>query len=336
MKPERVMIAMMVIVSLGVLGAFSSAVAVPKDACDRQCLVNIMQQYLAAMVKHNPKAAPFADKVKLTENSIEMPVGEGLWKTATGGPTEFQIYAADPVVQAVACLVIMKEKDKDVYLGARLKIVDGKITEAEHLRDNVNGAQPTFQKPRARLLEDVPPAERMDRGELIKIGLSYYDALTGEDGRYCPFAAECERHENGMVSAGGKPPAPKAPTAPKQPAAKPNPDLEKMMQAMAAIPRSCEAQISSGVFTYITEINPRRLVVADVQKGLAVGFSMFRHDGTPETMPIKGVAGMASMPGPKMKFNFPSVHFFKIRGGKMYEIETVGVSAPYGTKPGWE
>ena len=29
-------------------------------------------------------------------------------------------------------------------------------------------------------------------------------------------------------------------------------------------------QINAGVFAYITEINPRRLVVVDVQKGLAV------------------------------------------------------------------
>jgi hypothetical protein len=296
----------------------------------------MMQQYLAAMVKHDPKAVPFADTVKFTENTTEMPIGKGLWETASGGPTGFQMYAADPVVQSVACLVIMKEKDKDIYLGARLKLEDGKITEAEHLvaRDNVNGSLPTLQKPRPGLLEDVAPADRMDRGELIKIGLSYYDALTGEDGKYAPFAEECERHENGMVSASGKPPEPKPPAA-KPPGAKPNPNLEAMMKAMAAIPRSCEAQISSGVFAYITEINPRRLVVADLQKGLAVGFSMFQHDGVMKTMPLKGVPGMDSMPAPQMRFNFPSVHFFKVRKGKIYEIETVGISMPFGTKPGW-
>jgi hypothetical protein len=335
MKLKPSIITLGVIAGLAILGAFSSAVAAPKT-CDRNCLVNVMQQYLAAMVKHDPKAVPFADKVKFTENAAEMPVGKGLWETASGGPTEFQIYAADPVVQAVACLVIMKEKERDIYLGARLKLEDGKIAEAEHLvaRDNVNGSQPTLQKPRPGLLEDVAPADRMDRGELIKVGLSYYDALTGEDGKYAPFAEECERHENGMVSAGGKPSEPKAPAA-KQPAAQPNPNLEAMMKAMAAIPKSCEGQISSGVFAYITAINPRRLVVADVQKGLAVGFSMFQHDGSLKTMPIKGVPGLDSMPAPQMRFNFPSVHFFKIRKGKIYEIETVGISLPYGTKPGW-
>jgi hypothetical protein len=335
MNTKRLIIAVGVIVSLAMMGNFGAAFATPGAKCDRQCLVKMMQQYLAAMVKHDSKAVPFADTVKFTENAAEMPIGKGLWETVSGGPTDFQIYAADPVVQAAACLVIMKQNDKDVLLGARIKVVNGKITEAEHIRDFVNGSQPTLQKPRPGLVEDVPVAERMDRGELIKVGLSYYDALTGEDGKYAPFAAECERHENGGVAASSKPPEPKASPAPKDPAAKPNPDLEKMMELMALIPRTCEAQISAGVFAYITEINPRRLVVADVQKGLAVGFSMFQHDGHLKTMPIKGVPGLESMPGFPMQFNFPSVHFYKIRNDKIYEIETVGVSVPYGTKPGW-
>ncbi len=329
MKPKRI-ISLGVAVSFLILASLGSVLAAPE--CDRQCLVNLMQQYVAAMVKHDPKAVPFAANVKFMENAAVMPIGKGLWETASGGPTAFQIYAADPVAQSVACLLVMKEKDKDILLGAHLKVVDGKISEAEQLvaRDNVNGSLPTLQKPRPGLVEDVAPADRMDRGELIKIGLSYYDALTGEDGTFAPFASECERHENGAVSAGGKPPERKA-----QPAAKPNSELEKMMKAMAAIPRTCEGQISSGVFAYITEINPRRLIVADAQKGLGVGISMFQHDGHLKTMPIKGVPGMDSMPGFTMQFNFPSIHFFKVKAGKIYDIETIGVSVPYGTKFGW-
>jgi hypothetical protein len=334
MKRKCLRTAVAVLVWIAIMGIFGPALEA--EQCDRQCLVNMMQQYLAALVKHNPQAVPFAANVKFTENTEKimesMPVGKGLWETVSGGPTEFQIYAADPVAQSVACLVIMKEKDKDILLGARLKLADGKIAEVEHLvsRGNVNSSQPTLQKPRPGLLEDVPKAERMDRGELIKIGLSYYDALTGEDGTYAPFANECERHENGAVSVGGKRQAPKA-----KPAAKPNPETELMMKAMAAMPNTCEGQISTGTFAYITEINPRRLVVADEQKGLAVGFSMFQHDGSLKAMPIKGVPGIDSMPAPSQRFNWPSMHIFKIRKGKIYEIEALGAFLPYGAKPGW-
>jgi hypothetical protein len=339
MKSKRLIIAFGLALSLAMMGASGPAVAAKK--LNRQGLVNLMQQYLAAMVKHDPTAVPFASNVKFTENTDKimesLPPGKGLWETASGGPTDFQIYAADPEGQAVACLVIMQEKGKDIILGARIKLAAGKIVEAEHLvaRGNVNSAQPGLQKPRPGLLEDVTKSDRMKRDQLIKIGLSYYDALTGEDGKLAPFAPECERHENGATSAGGKPPEAKAPSAAKPPAAKITPEMEKMMKAMAAMPRDCEGQISTGTFAYITEIRPRRLVVADVQKGLAVGFSMFRHDGSLKTMPIKGVPGIDSMPGFTMQFNFPSLHIFKIKKGKIYDIEALGASLPFGTEPGW-
>ena len=56
-----------------------------------------MKNYLAALVAHNPSAVPFDQYVKFTQNTANIPVGYGLWETASGGPSEFQIYAADPV-----------------------------------------------------------------------------------------------------------------------------------------------------------------------------------------------------------------------------------------------
>jgi hypothetical protein len=311
---------------------------------DRQGLLDLMGKYLAALVKHDPSAVPFADKVKFTESTAEIPVGKGLWVTASGGPSEFQIYAADPVAQQVACLVMMKEINKDILLGARLKYVNGKITEAEHLviRDlgtspMGQGALANLQKPRPGLLEDVAPSERMMREQLLKIGLTYYDALTGEDGKLAPFANECERHENGATTAGGKPPEPKAKPAAKEPAAKPNPEMEKMMKEMASMPRTCEGQISTGAFSYITEIKPRRVLIADVQKGLAVGFSMFYHDSSLKEYKFKAPNGeVSTRPSYQGTFNLPAMHIYKIKSGKIYDIEAIGFTMPYGLKLGWE
>jgi hypothetical protein len=74
----------------------------------------------------------FADEVKFTENMANIQLGDGLWMTASGGPTEFQVYAADPVAQQVACLVMMKENNnRDILFGARLGLRRGKIYEIE-------------------------------------------------------------------------------------------------------------------------------------------------------------------------------------------------------------
>jgi hypothetical protein len=333
MKLQRLIIGFVLAVSLVMLGTSGCITTAPK--CDRQCLVDLMQKYIGALANHNPQGLPFAEKVKFTENSAEgvdlLEVGKGLWENATGGPTEFQIYAADPEAQAAACLVVMKEKDKDILLGARIKLDNGKITEAEHLvvRGGAMSRQPfsempTLQKARAGFAEDIPEAEQMTREDLLRIGLSYYDALTSEDGTRAPFAKECERRENGMTTAGGTPPKPKGKIAP---------DSAVPMGGFGGIPMDCEGQLSSGVFSYITEIKPR-MVVADVQKGISVGFSMFRHDGT-RRLPADAALGTDNKTQ-WGQFNLAALHIFKIRNGKLYEIEAPGAALPYDTKSGWE
>jgi hypothetical protein len=331
---------------LGIAWVLLSSLAVPSflqaaQTCDRQCLVDLMKNYLAALVAHNPSAVPFDKDVKYTENAANIPVGDGLWVTASGGPTEFQVYAADPVMQQVAGLFMMKENGhQDVLLGVRLALRRGKISEAEHhvVRENLTYARPNLQKPRPGLVEDISPADRTPRDQMLDIGLSYYDALTGEDGTLAPFAAECERRENGSTSVGGKRPAPK-PTEAKPPSASPqggDPEMAKLRMAIAAAPNTCEGQISAGVFAYITEIKNRRLLVIDEQKGLAVGFSNFYHDSKLKTMKLKGVPGLESVPAYQGVFNMPAIHFFKIKKGRIYDIEATGLVEPYGAKTGWE
>ena len=300
-----------------------------------------MQNYLAALVKHDPTAVPFAKEVKFTENTANIPVGDGLWVTASGGPTGFQVYAADPVAQQVACLVVMKENsNQDVLLGVRLALQRGKITEAEHhvvREDLLAGAMPNLQKPRPGLVEDLAPADRTPRDQMLDIGLAYYDALTGEDGTLAPFAKECERRENGSTSVGGKREAKSGEAKPQFPAeGNIDPEMAKLGMALAAAPNTCEEQISAGVWAYITEIRNRRLLVIDEQKGLAVGFSNFYHDSKLKTMKLKGIPGLESVPSYQGLFNMPAMHFFKIKKGKIYDIEATGLVLPYGSKSGWE
>ena len=50
---------------------------------NRECLVGIMDAYLNAIYKHDPKAVPpLAIDVRMTENTGRMEVGEGvLWRS---------------------------------------------------------------------------------------------------------------------------------------------------------------------------------------------------------------------------------------------------------------
>src|ERR1700733_7901335 len=114
------------------LAAATGSVAIAAK-CDRACLDKTVDTYIAAMVAHDPSQVALAADLKFVENTEPKKAGEGLWKTASEGPTTFKIYVPDPVAQQVGFLGMIKEDGKPIQLGLRLKLKDGKIVEAEHL-----------------------------------------------------------------------------------------------------------------------------------------------------------------------------------------------------------
>lgn len=77
-----------------------SSFAVGKH-CDRACMIALTDQYLVALVKHDPSGLPLARGVRFTENTAEIPIGDGLWVGASEAPTTFKIYAVDPASNQV-------------------------------------------------------------------------------------------------------------------------------------------------------------------------------------------------------------------------------------------
>ncbi|MBN1569391.1 MAG: hypothetical protein JXA73_16215 [Acidobacteria bacterium] len=298
--------------------------ACSEKKCDRACLVSLMDQYLAAVVKHNPTGLPIADDVKFIENLKTAPVGKGLWETATGGPTQFKIHVADPVAGQVGFMGVIQDKGKPVLLGARLKLVKGKITEIDHMVSPVNEPMPAgLLNPRAGLITKISDSERVSREQMLKAANAYYDAIEQSDGNVAPFADECQRHEGGITSANNQDPLP--------PGAQLAPGSIAMFGRM-----KCGPQLSTGIMGYITDINQRRLFAVDEEMGLVMAYSMFNHDGEPNPLKIKGVPDVTESPNNWGKFTVPAAHIYKIKGGKIYEIEAMAiVGVPYQTGDGW-
>ena len=63
--------------------------------CDRACLENVLNQYLEALVAHDPKRLPLSADVMYTENDQQLDVGDGFWKTVQGVGNYKHIFA-DP------------------------------------------------------------------------------------------------------------------------------------------------------------------------------------------------------------------------------------------------
>ncbi|MGD9160900.1 MAG: hypothetical protein PVG39_20955, partial [Desulfobacteraceae bacterium] len=296
----------------------------------REYLIELMDKYLAALAAHDPSGIPFADNVKLVENTKVTQIGEGLWKTTTSAPnTDFKIYIADPAENRIGFMGIMEKEGTTILLGARLKLENGMITEIDHMHTPAVSAiagnifPEGLKKPRPRLVTKLTPSQKVPREEMLKAALAYYPSLELTDGSLAPYDDECQRNENGVTTANN--PAGTVTDA----AATSAGGME--MDAMSIFLRmKCAEQMDTGMWRYITDINQIRPVAIDEEMGLVMVFSVFNHDGEPKHMPIENIPGYTDRENEWGQFTAPAIHIFKIQDGRIYEIEAMAiVDVPY-------
>jgi hypothetical protein len=299
--------------------------------CDRACLMSIADRYIAAVAAHDPGAAPLSDSVTFVENITPMKPGEGLWATAAGAVGGFRIDVSDPIAGTIGMMAVIDRRTADgvapALLAVRLKVQNGKITEAEHLVADVpaEASLARLTAPRPGLTAVVPDNERMSRAELDAIAGTYYDALDLSNGDLAPFADDCEREENGLITAGpGLAPAPFD-------------SVDVNGRRPPPVARDCAGQMSSRRFAYIDSIDNRRIVAVDPVRGLAMGLSHFRQSMTGGPQPMIAADGSEVMWEEKRDpYDLPAAHIFKIAGGRSHEVEAIGIFVPYGSPTGWE
>jgi hypothetical protein len=190
---------------LAVLLTMGSATA---QTCDRECLHEMITRYLDVVVKHDPKVLPLATIVRFTEDTVEKPLGEGLWKTAAGLGT-FRQDILD-VRQGVAGVhVTMQENGAQILVQARLKVVGGKISEIDTTvvrnRDEGMIFRPDGLKTASPAMNITPEKSQLNtRQEMIDLALRYPNGL--KVGSFvksdAQFAADAYRLENGQLMAG--------------------------------------------------------------------------------------------------------------------------------------
>ena len=303
--------------------------AAPAPSCNRDCLVGVMDRYVNALPTHSAKGLPLSAHVRFTEQAEAIPVGDGLWVSATDAPTTFKIVVADPRTGQVGFFGVMKQWGKPVLLAARLKVVGGRITEIEHViaPDLRPTSMANLETPRQPLLDDLPAAERTPRAKMLEIANSYFDSIEQDDGGVAPYADDCVRHENGMQTTTNKTPTP-------TPLDAANPGQSSAFAKLA--PLGCRDAMNTHVLQYITMIRPRHMLIVDEQKGIVFGFPRFVHRGNVREMKIVGVAGVDAMPmnfGPN---DLQAAEMFKITGGKIHEIEASGFINAYLAPTGWD
>jgi hypothetical protein len=199
------------------LGLTAAPLFAAANDCDRACLKTTLDQYLTAVIKHDPAAAPLFVGFRQTDNAIVIRPGTGVWKTVTG-LGKVQRRFLDPVSGQAGYFGTVEEGSKSAIVTVRLKVENRKITEAEWLmaRDGdpgLNGPATATQRAGNFFEPDnlaanappertVPKAERLTREALIAITNSYFDGLTGRDGSLIIAHPGCARLENGNTVTG--------------------------------------------------------------------------------------------------------------------------------------
>jgi hypothetical protein len=176
--------------------------------CDRACLRGFITQYLEAMLTHNPNTLPLSKTVRFTEDTVDMKLGDGLWKNAS----KIRGYRQDilDVRQGVAAAqVIVEEGGLPALLMLRLKVAGKKITEVETqvTRTQKEGALfaiDSLQTPGPVMSAAPERSQLMPREEAIKTAMFYPAGL--KIGSFvkvdAPFAPDAYRIENGARTAG--------------------------------------------------------------------------------------------------------------------------------------
>ena len=267
----------MLLVAVVVLAA-SAPRASAQSACDRACLRTMLDQYLAAIVKHDPAAVPLVVGFRQTENAINVRPGSGVWKTITA-LGKMQRRYLDPVTGQAGYYGTLEEGGATILATVRVRVENRKVSEAEwHIAraddPGLNGPRQPGRPPSNLLNTEylaknpppdrvVPRDQRVDRDSLVRIVNSYFDAITSHDTSVALTHPGCARAENGTPAPAGRflPPV----TAP--------------APGAAASTNDCVSGLANFNLSMVVA---RRIPLVDEEAQAVLGYAVFiRRPGSP-------------------------------------------------------
>jgi len=295
--------------------------------CDRACLESLVNQYLAAVVAHDPKRLPFSQDVRYTENDQALEIGDGFWKTAEAAGN-YKHYFADPEFGQVAFMGTMREAGAPLLLSLRLRVELGRITEVESIYYRQGGGGPSGiadmdkpYQPENFWFKSIPTPQRMSRQELIAVADGYFTGLEKNDGKGIngtgtyAFTNDCHRVENGAPTTNVPRPAGQSP------------------DVINAFSMDCLSQFKLGYYFVVQSIHHRRYPVVDAERGIVWAHAVFDQGTVNEGVLSDG--RKYTFKG----FNRPSsilvTEAFLIESGKIRRVEMIGPSVTYHLNSGW-
>lgn len=284
--------------------------ATEKFDLERKRLIGVMNGYLAALEAHDVGRLKIGPTLRYTENTREIPLGSGLWRTICGRRPGGH-YFADVERRQVEYWGVVDEMGADAIYGVRLREEGRLITEIETVV--VRGRRGDFFNPdvvaeeNPRVHEELAPSERTPRERLVEIANLYFDAIELSDGDRVPVTDDCRRLVNGTLDSVM------------------DPNQLDTLGAHRAL--KVAEQMTAGHYAYIEALRARRFPIVDEARGLVLCHLLFDHPGD-----LKRADGELPWRSPDSTLAF---EVFKVRGGVLEEVWAIGTGLPYGIDSGW-
>jgi hypothetical protein len=290
--------------------------------CDRACLTAISEQYLNAMVTHDPSKAPLGPEARYTENGVELTLPDGLWRTASS-LGKYRLYVIDPEAGELGVYAKLQENGAPVLVATRLQVLEHRINQIESIVargmdaiPGANGPRPDNlgDAPRPQFLQVLPPGEQRSRQEMMAIVNTYFTGIENNTGARPPlFADDCNRIENGSYTTNRPMPAQGEPSGADYP---------------------CKEAFRLGYYHEDTRLRDRRVLVIDREHGLVYTGMAIDHDAAVRSYQL--VNGKMMTVKRTAPWSWLAHETFQINPeGKISQVEAVLLSVPYGMRPGW-
>jgi hypothetical protein len=282
---------------------------------DRRQFIAHVDRYLDALVANDPARLGAPSGVRYTENGQTLPLGKGLWGTATPVPPPYHaVYVPDPLTGQVGYFGIVSEAGEPVIMALRLKVDGERLTEAEALvcrdRETIFSAE-GMRRARPLFEAAVPEAERASREQLVEAANLYLDGILQADGSMIPVADDCIRMENGVQTVL-------------------NPEatgIRAEARDRGTWRLGVAEQVDARIFTDIEAARDRRVGAIDEERGLVFVIFVFDHAG-----PLTSRGGQSRFRRPN---SMMVAEIWKVQGGLIRQIEAVLDVFPYGMLTGW-
>lgn len=283
----------------------------------REELYGQAEAYLDALEARDPSRLAWAEGALFSENNVALEIGDGLWNTISARRRSYDLKAADPAAGEVSWFGVVEEHGIPAIMALRLRIVGGRIAEAETIVCRKVDLSPfpgidTYLEPRPLMLADVPETRRVSRERMVAIANGYFETIELNDGTlHTEFTDDCERIENGVQTTNNA-------------------------EAFGDYPIAglgCAEQFRMGHFIFDDRLRDRRFPLVDEEKGLVLAGGFIDHTG--RLVDLTWTDGTKARSVFHYPHSFVLLELFKIVDGKIAGVEAVFVTVPYNMPSAW-